>query len=64
MSKKKPIGFVAVCQCGEKIGAMDYEKTDSKDAGRILGKWITAGCTVEPRFPGWDSETITPCKCD
>ena len=61
--KKKPTGFVAICQCGETVGAMDYERTDSKDAGRLLGKWIADGCTIEPRFSGTWSANITSCKC-
>lgn len=64
MSKKKPIGFVAVCQCGEKVGAMDYERTERKYAGQLLAKWLADGCTVEPRFPGWGDEIIKPCKCN
>ena len=61
--KRKPTGFVAICQCGEKVGAMDYTKTDRKEAGKILGEWLANGCTVEPRFIGTWRETITCCKC-
>ena len=61
--KKKPTGFVAICQCKEIIGAMDYNRTDRKEAGKILGKWLADGCTVEPRFTGTWQETITHCKC-
>lgn len=53
MAKKKPVGFVAICQCGNKIGAMDYTRTDRKEAGKLLGKWLADGCTVEPRFSGF-----------
>ena len=59
--KQKPIG--AIYQCGETIGALDYERTERKDAGALLGKWLAEGCTVAPRFAGWGSERITPCKC-
>lgn len=62
MGKNKPIGFVAVCQCGEKVGAMDYKRTERKDAGKLLGQWLHHGCTVEPRFKSF-SEKITKCKC-
>jgi hypothetical protein len=62
--KKKPTGFVATCQCGELIGAMDYDRTDRKEAGKILGQWIADGCTIEPRFSGNWSVTVTACKCD
>lgn len=61
--KKKPTGFVAICQYKEIIGAMGYNRTDRKEAGKILGKWLADGCTVEPRFTGTWQETITRCKC-
>lgn len=61
--KKKPIGFVATCQCGNVIGAADYERTGKKEIGKILGKWLADGCTVEPRFSGF-VETIGACECD
>ena len=62
--KKKPTGFVAICQCGNKIGAMDYTRTDRKDAGKLLGEWLADGCIIEPRFEGSWSEKITQCDCD
>lgn len=61
--KNKPTGFVATCQCGQVVGAMDYERADRKDAGNILGQWIADGCTIEPRFGNW-SVSVTACKCD
>lgn len=60
---KTPSGFVSKCQCGVYVGAMDFERTDRKDAGRLLGKWLFSGCTVEPRFGSKWSESITACKC-
>ncbi len=62
--KQKPTGFVATCQCGAIIGAMDYARTDRRDAGKILGQWIADGCTITPRFTGSWSETVTKCKCN
>jgi hypothetical protein len=62
--KKKPTGFVATCQCGAIVGAMDYERTDRKDAGQMLGKWLHDGCTVEPRFAGSWSATVEACRCE
>jgi hypothetical protein len=62
--KQKPTGFVATCQCGEIVGALDYERTDRKAAGQILGKWIADGCTITPRFTGSWRETIKSCKCE
>jgi len=58
-----PIGFVATCQCNVKVGAMDFERTDKKDAGKIISKWLLAGCTIEPRFTHNWSEVISNCKC-
>ena len=61
--KKKPTGFVATCQCGEIVGALDFERTHTNDTGKILSKWLTDGCTVEPRFGGTWSVNVTSCKC-
>lgn len=63
MSKKKPTGFVAICQCGKTIGAMDYTRTDRKDAGKLLGEWLADGCKIEPRFKGTWNEKIATCEC-
>lgn len=60
---RKPTGFVAVCQCGNVVGAMDKNRTDNKDAGKLLGKWLARGCIVEPRFDGSWSASIQSCKC-
>ena len=61
--KRKPKGFVATCQCGRVTGAMDAARTDPKDAGKILGSWLSNGCTVAPRFEGTWSVTVEPCAC-
>lgn len=61
--KKKPTGFVAVCQCGENIGAIDYERTDRREAGKLLGSWINDGCRIEPYFDTSFSVHISSCKC-
>lgn len=60
---RKPSGFIAKCQCGAITGAMDYNRTDRKDAGKILGEWLERGCTVEPRFGSEWTEHISSCKC-
>lgn len=62
--KKKPIGFIARCQCGEIIGAMDYNRIDRKQAGKILGAWLADGCIIEPQFESSRIIRITGCKCD
>ena len=64
MSKKmKPTGFVAECQCGNIVGAMDYERTERKEAARLLGKWLHEGCTVAPRFGSQWSVNAESCDC-
>ena len=61
--KRKPTGFVAICQCGLIVGAIDITRTPNKEAGQILGKWLHDGCTVDPRFEGtWDAH-VMPCRC-
>lgn len=62
--KHKPNGFVARCQCGVYVGALDPRRTDLEAAGKILGDWLGDGCTVEPRFDGTWSVEIAPCQCD
>lgn len=64
MAKKKPTGFVATCQCGAIVGAMDYERTDRREAGQTLAKWLHDGCTVDPRFSGTWSATLESCRCE
>ena len=59
----RPVGFVATCRCGVVTGAMDFERTDRREAGAILGRWLFEGCTVEPRFDHNWSVFIEPCKC-
>lgn len=61
---KKPIGFIATCQCGNIVGAMDFERTDRKDAEKILGQWLEDGCTIVPRFGGSWSCAIEACACE
>ncbi len=61
---RKPTGFVATCRCGQVVGAMDYDRTDRREAGKILGEWLAQGCTVAPRFDGTWSVDVTACKCE
>lgn len=63
-TKKKPTGFVARCQCGAIVGAMDYARTDRHEAGKLLGAWLHDGCTVEPQFAGTWSVTVEACRCE
>lgn len=62
--KRKPTGFIATCQCGVTIGALDANRTDNKDMGRIMGKWLQEGCTVRPQFAGTWSAHCKPCECN
>lgn len=61
--KRKPTGFIAICQCGVPTGAMDATRTESSDIGRILGRWLSDGCTVQPQFTGsWEAQ-VKSCQC-
>jgi hypothetical protein len=60
---QSPTGFVAKCRCGCITGALDADRTERADMGKILGQWLTRGCTVEPRFGGTWTEIIERCKC-
>ena len=63
MAKRKPTGFVAICQCKVTTGALDLKRTDHAEVSRLLGKWLADGCTVEPRFDGtWEAQ-IQRCQC-
>lgn len=62
--RKKPTGYVATCQCGIVIGAIDLTRSDRKDASKVLGDWVGKGCTLTPRFAGSWSEHVRPCQCD
>mgnify|MGYP000869370571 CR=1 FL=1 len=62
--KRKPNGFVAVCQCGATVGAMGYERTGRRDAGQLLGRWLADGCTIKPQFSATWKATIEQCQCD
>ena len=62
--KRKPSGFVAVCQCGATVGAMDYERTDRRDAGQLLERWLANGCTIRPLFNARWQATVEQCQCD
>lgn len=62
--KRKPTGFVARCQCGSYVGAIDIDRTERKEAGKIMGQWLANGCDVLSRFGGAWTEQIQSCKCE
>lgn len=62
--KKRPSGFIAICQCKQIIGALDFIRTDRKEAGKILGGWLADGCTIEPRFKSNWQVTVKQCRCN
>lgn len=62
--KQKPTGYVARCQCGSYVGALDIDRTERKEAGKLLGAWLAAGCDVLSRFGGCWTEKIQPCRCE
>lgn len=61
--KRKPTGFVAICQCSKIVGALDYERTDRGEAGAILGRRLHDGCTVMPHFTSQWAATVEACQC-
>lgn len=61
---RSPTGFIATCQCGVVVGALDYGRTDRKESGKLLGAWLNDGCTVSPQFESSWSCQIKPCKCE
>jgi|GEM_PF-1231285 len=64
MKKLKPVGFIARCQCGVIVGAMDYERTERAEASKLLGAWLADGCTVSPKLVAPWSISVGVCKCD
>lgn len=63
VEKRKPTGFVATCQCGRQVGAMDAARTSRAEAGALLGRWLSDGCTIYPKFSESWRATIEPCDC-
>jgi len=61
--RKRPTGFVATCQCGKEVGALDVERAGREDTARLLGMWLMQGCTVAPRFTANWSASIEMCEC-
>ena len=62
--KKKPTGYLAVCQCKVVIGAIDLNRTERREAGKILGEWVANGCTLKPKFDSSWQTTCSPCICE
>ena len=60
---RRPSGFVAKCQCGVYVGALDIQRTDREDIGTIVGRWLFEGKTVEPRFGGAWEIILNSCRC-
>ena len=42
VKKLKPTGFVARCQCGVYVAALDARRTEPKEMSRLLGE----GCSM------------------
>ena len=65
MQKKKPSpnGFIAICECGAVVGALDFNRTDRKDAGNIISEWLMTGHTVKPMYGAYWSVPLEGCRC-
>ena len=65
MSKTPPPNtFVASCGvCFNHLGAADVKRTDRADLGKLLGQWLYAGLTVQPRWGDTVVVEIKGCEC-
>lgn len=61
---RTPTGFVAKCQCGATVAALDALRTPHSAKVTYLLSWLADGWTVEPRFSGTWSAQVEPCRCD
>jgi hypothetical protein len=57
-----PTGYVAKCQCGKYVGAIDAERTPISEISQMVSRWFSEGLAVEPRFGKWD-QFLESCKC-
>lgn len=63
MMRKRPTGWVARCQCGELIGALDRDRSEQPEISRCISGWLAAGCAIEPRFGSNWSVDLVKCGC-
>lgn len=61
--KRKPVGYVATCQCARDVGVIDLERTPRAQAGKLLGHWVAEGCTLTPKFGGNWAVEVSRCVC-
>lgn len=59
MTKRKPSGFVAICQCG---GVVETTDDDFPHVAETINEWLKNGNTVKPMFGCW-SIYIDGCSC-
>lgn len=62
-SQELPSGYVAVCKCGRRIGAVDATRVDRADLSKMLGEWLISGKTVVPKFGRFEVE-LRSCQCE
>lgn len=58
-----PDGWVAICQCGQTIGAVDRLRSATPEVSATLTEWLQRGCVIEPRW-GSFTANISPCTCE
>ena len=58
-----PDGWIAICQCGQTIGAVDRLRSLAPDVSDTLSRWLHRGCTIEPRWGSFGA-SIKPCTCE
>lgn len=61
--KFKPSGYIAICQCGITVGAIDLNLADRVESGKALGRWIADGSELKPRFGDWQA-SVSQCVCE
>ncbi len=61
--RRAPTGYVATCQCGGVIGAIDIIRASKELVGKTMGSWVARGCTLTPRFESTWEHQLTGCTC-
>ena len=58
-----PEAWIAICQCGQTIGAVDRLRSPVYEVSATLSRWLHRGCTIEPRWGSFRA-SIKPCTCE
>ena len=58
-----PEAWIAICQCGQTIGAVDRLRSATPEVSDALTSWLHRGCVIEPRWGSFRA-IISPCTCE